>query len=61
MAEIKVYSCKRCKIRGKEFKSNRGSVRKHLRDVHGVRGTTTLSKKRKASNVTLNTLSEVMK
>jgi hypothetical protein len=38
MPSICIYSCKICKKNGKEFKSDRRGVRKHLREEHNIRG-----------------------
>ncbi len=60
MTDVKTYECKRCKDRGKEYKGSRGSVRKHLREEHRVKGTSFVKKGRQKSNVTLDTISKIM-
>jgi len=63
MTDVKIYECKICERIGKFFKSNRSSIRRHLREVHGIKGTSFVKKGKgshEVSNVTLNTLSEIM-
>lgn len=65
---IHIYECKLCKgfkkskIKGfDEFKGTRKSVRKHLREVHGINGLQRDYKgKRMESNLTKNTSSTQM-
>ncbi len=60
---VKIYECGICKKRGGErFRGIRKEVRKHLREVHHVSGTTSLKgadkKETERSLVTANTISE---
>ena len=38
MTEIKVYWCGVCKKKGIDLRSTRKSIRKHLREIHGIKG-----------------------
>ena len=59
MAKIKTYRCGICKKGENEFSSTRKEVRKHLREVHGVKGQS--MKDKEGSSVSSLTISEVMK
>lgn len=59
MTEIKVYWCGRCTERGKDFKSTRKEIRKHLRERHGIKGMSLV--KDEGSSVSASTKSEVFK
>ena len=37
MTEVKIYYCKICKERGKEFSGIRPTVRKHILEVHRMK------------------------
>ena len=59
MTEIKVYWCGICKKKGTDLRSTRKEVRKHLREIHGVKGVS--MKDEDGSSVSALTMSEVMK
>lgn len=62
MAEIKIYSCAVCQRRGEKFESTRKRVRKHLREIHGVKGLSMRDNKKKDySLVSEETLSREFK
>lgn len=60
--EIKIYKCKICKKRGKEFSGIKQKVRLHLREEHGIRGKLKDgSGKKVPSSITRDTIVEEFK
>jgi hypothetical protein len=56
---MKVYYCKICMSKGKQFTGNRIRVRKHIKEEHMVRGKRKdASGKKLPSQITFNTLAE---
>ena len=58
MTEIKVYWCGVCKNKGYSLRSTRKEIRKHLREIHGIKGSS--MKDKEGSAVSSLTMSEVM-
>ena len=59
MTEIKVYWCGVCKKKGTDLRSTRKEIRKHLREIHGIKGVSIKDDNRGA--LSSLTMSEVMK
>ena len=59
MTEIKVYWCGTCKKKGMDFRSTRKDIRKHLREIHGIKGISIKDDNRGATSSL--TMSGVMK
>jgi len=61
---MKLYICKLCKRRGKNFRGIRPAVREHLREEHNIKGVSKglniLSDQKTRSPLTLNTLTETI-
>ena len=56
MTEIKIYWCGKCS----NLRSTRKEVRKHLREIHGVKGIS-MKGNEDGSSVSASTMSEVLK
>ncbi len=55
---MKIYYCKLCNQRGKEFGGNRQMVRKHLREEHLIKGKVNLKEGKTIGMKTANTIVE---